>query len=207
MTGNVICYPRPHVNGASGRVLCVDLDGTLIATDLLWESFLSTLRARPWVLALAPLWLLAGRSYVKRRLARLASIDVATLPYRADVVQFVADERRRGRPVVLATASDSLLAERISQHLGFFDEVLASDGITNLKGRTKARSLVERFGRGNFDYLGDSRSDVHCWADAANAMTVGAEIPTAIGGSRYLPASKPTLIHQLVVVASVLRPH
>lgn len=155
----------------------MDLDGTLVATDLLWESLLSAVRVSPWILVAVPLWTMKGRPYLKRRLAELAEIDVATLPYRPETLALVTDAHREGRHTVLATASDLLLAERVSGHLGIFKEVLASDGIVNLKGLVKARSLVTRYGAGNFDYIGDSRADVHCWTEAADAITVGV-VPT-----------------------------
>ena len=40
--------------------LAVDLDGTLIATDLLWEGFFLLLRLNPLFLFVAPFWVLQG---------------------------------------------------------------------------------------------------------------------------------------------------
>jgi 4-hydroxybenzoate polyprenyltransferase len=189
------------------RVLCVDLDGTLIATDLLWESLLSAMRTRPWIIFAAPLWLLRGRAYLKHKLAEAASIDFANLPYRIDVVEFVAGEHRRGRRIVLATAANELLASRVSSHLGIFDEVMASDGQINLKGRTKAESLVKRFGSANFDYIGDSQSDVHCWACATDAINVGASTHSHVRHLRRLHSTEPAMRSRVAIVLSVLRPH
>ena len=63
---------EPTMDAAVKRVLCVDLDGTLVATDLLWESLLSAIRTRPWVLLQAPLWLLRARADLAR--AELAAV-------------------------------------------------------------------------------------------------------------------------------------
>ncbi len=41
--------------------LCVDLDGTLIKTDLLWESLLALLKQSPFSLFRLPFWLLKNR--------------------------------------------------------------------------------------------------------------------------------------------------
>ena len=161
------------VTNAIDRVLCIDLDGTLISTDMLWETLLSAVRIRPWLLLLAPVWLARGRPHLKRRLAEASRIDFAALPYRESVVSYAASERARGRQVVLATASDSIIADGVSRHLGVFTDVLASDGHTNLKGRAKADLLVTRFGSGNFDYVGDSHADVPCWESAADANRHG----------------------------------
>lgn len=155
------------------RVLCVDLDGTLVATDLLWESLMSALRSRPWAVLALPYWLSKGRAHLKRRLAEISAVDFASLPYKPGTLRAVGEAFRLGRHTVLATASDRILADGVSNHLGIFREVLASDGVTNLKGHTKAAILVKRYGSGNFDYIGDSPADVPCWAEAADAITVG----------------------------------
>ena len=42
--------------------LCVDLDGTLIKTDLVWESLLRLLKQNPLFIFAAPVWLLRGRA-------------------------------------------------------------------------------------------------------------------------------------------------
>jgi 4-hydroxybenzoate polyprenyltransferase/phosphoserine phosphatase len=189
------------------RVLCVDLDGTLVSTDLLWESLVSTIRRRPLALLSVPLWLVRGRAHLKQRLAETSAIDFATLPYRADVLAFVDGERRRGRQVVLATAAHESLAHGVAEHLGIFSEVIASDGVTNLKGSAKAASLTDRFGRGNFDYIGDSSADVPIWKSAGVALSA-ARNGKAHGvanvqhvGDQRAPGS------DLEVLIKALRPH
>lgn len=191
------------------RVLCVDLDGTLVSTDLLWESLLSAIRTQPWVLLAVPGWLLRGRPYLKQRLADCSRIDFSTLPYRPDTMTFVAREHRRGRRIVLATASHQTLADGVSRHLGVFSEVIASDGVRNLKGQTKASELVARFGSGNFDYIGDSRADVACWAEATDAITVGFAPANQDGHVRRLEAdpAKAKATAKLRAFVKTLRPH
>ncbi len=190
------------------RTLCVDLDGTLVATDMLGESLLSAVRMQPSVLVQVPFWLLQGRAFLKQRLAQVATIDFATLPYRFEVLSLVKAERSRGRRVVLATASDRLIAGSIATHLGLFTEVMASDGVTNLKGRAKAARLVDRFGAGNFDYIGDSRADIECWAHAADAITVGVCPSTRVPHVRRLaPDGESKSTTRLRAVVKALRVH
>ena len=117
----------PAVRSAES-VLCVDLDGTLLATDILWESVLLLLRHTPWLVLCLPLWLLRGKAYMKRRIAERVTLDVSTLPYRDEVIQFLAQEATAGRYIVLVTASDRMIAQRVATHLGLFAEVMASDG-------------------------------------------------------------------------------
>lgn len=143
--------------------LCVDLDGTLLHGNLLWECFLSLLKTQPATILLIPFWLLAGRARLKRELASRARIDVTALPYRADIVRFLEGERRAGRKVVLVTAADRDLAQRVADYTGVFDQVFGSSGGNNLKGAVKADFLRQRFGEGQFEYVGNSRADLKVW--------------------------------------------
>lgn len=152
--------------------LCVDLDGTLLNGNLLWECFLSLLKTQPATLLLIPFWLLSGRARLKQELARRARIDVAALPYREDVVRFLEEERRAGRRVVLVTAADQELAQRVADYSGIFDQVFGSSAAQNLKGAVKAAFLRERFGEGHFEYVGNSRADLKVWRVARAAYVV-----------------------------------
>lgn len=163
----------PMSTSPGERALCVDLDGTLIHSDLLWESFVAAIKQRPSTLLRLPLWLLRGRAHLKRQLAQSAALDVAVLPYREEVVSLVRGEYARGREVVLATAADASLAAAVAAHLGVFTSVLASDGRINLKGTAKATLLVNRFGAGQFDYIGDSPADVPVWNSAGTPLLAG----------------------------------
>ena len=95
-----------RTTGAVPATICVDLDGTLIATDLLWESLLEALKRHPWRLLALPLWLARGRAYLKQKLAEAGPVDPRYLPYREDVLRAIEQLRLDGAErVVLATAS------------------------------------------------------------------------------------------------------
>ncbi len=157
--------------------LVVDLDGTLLRSDLLQESALRLLHTAPLQALWMPVWLLAGKAVLKRRIAERVAIDVATLPYDERVLAWIDEERARGRRVVLCTASDSRYADAVAQHLGRFDEVIASDGQTNVSAQRKAEQLVQRYGAGGFDYAGNARDDLPVWAAARRAIVVSAPAP------------------------------
>jgi len=153
-------------------VLVVDLDGTLTPTDTLIESTLLLIKQRPLAVpGLLPA-LLGGRSSLKAYICDRVALDPANLPWRADFIAFLHAERARGRRIVLATAADRRIAERVAAHLGLFDEVLASDRDLNLKGPTKLAALRERFGE-RFVYCGDSAADLAVWEGSAGAVLVG----------------------------------
>jgi 4-hydroxybenzoate polyprenyltransferase len=154
----------------SARPLCVDMDGTLLATDLLWESLLVVLKTRPLLLLKVPFWLLKGRAFLKRQLASHVTLNPSLLPYDQPVLDFLAQEHVCGRELVLATASDRILAERVADHLGLFSAVLASDGVTNLKGSSKLDSIRRHLDGEAFDYLGNSTADLPIWRHATRAL-------------------------------------
>jgi 4-hydroxybenzoate polyprenyltransferase/phosphoserine phosphatase len=156
-------------------VLCVDLDGTLIRGNVLWECVLVLLKTHPSTLLLLPFWLLAGRASLKRHVAARTHLDPARLPYRQQVLELIQKEKATGRRIALVTAADRELAEAIASYLGLFDEVHASDGKMNLKGANKAAFLVQHFAQTGFDYVGDSAADVEVWRNARAAYVVGTE--------------------------------
>ncbi len=175
-------HGEPRVS--TQRILCVDLDGTLIRTDMLLESLCDTLRRKPLLSLAIPIWLLRGRAYLKRRLAESMQFDPASLPYHEGLLQHLRDEHQRGRKLVLATASDRVIAERIAAHLGIFSAVHGSDGGVNLKGKVKLQHLVAAYGEDSFDYAGNSPADDPLWEKSQEALVVGNVKP---GGGR-LPA-------------------
>lgn len=167
----------PTVNSPeSGAVdavpLCVDLDGTLVKSDMLMESLVAVLKRRPLLAFALPLWLARGRAALKRELARRADIDVSLLPYDGELLESLRRERFAGRRLYLATAADASIAQRIADHVGLFDGVIASDGVHNLKGEAKAAALAERFGERGFDYAGEGRFDVPVWERARRPVVV-----------------------------------
>jgi 4-hydroxybenzoate polyprenyltransferase/phosphoserine phosphatase len=150
----------------------VDLDGTLIKTDLLWESLLALLKRHPFFGFRIPLWLLKGRAYLKSEIARRVRLDVTALPYNEAVVDYLRKERQGGRELVLATASHVQLAREVAGHLGLFDGRVLGTETANLKGAAKLKALQERFGTRGYDYIGDSTADLPVWSHAHQALIV-----------------------------------
>jgi phosphoserine phosphatase len=153
--------------------LVLDLDGTLIAGDLLYKSLVSILRRNPLIVFRCAAWLLGGRAALKRQLALRSRIDFDQLELHQDVVALAIREKAAGRSVVLATAADGVLAEQLASRLGFIDRVFASDGQRNLKGSAKAELLSRLFPAG-FIYAGDSKADLAVWRRARGIILVNA---------------------------------
>lgn len=155
--------------------LCVDLDGTLVLSDMLFESLLKLVRSNPLSLLRLPLWLLRGRSVLKAEVAARATLDPADLPYDHTFVEWLAAERQSGRSLWLCTACNERTAAAVAAHFGLFDGVLASDRETNLAGERKAQRLLDQFGAGGFDYCGNERRDLAVWRHARSAIVVHAQ--------------------------------
>jgi 4-hydroxybenzoate polyprenyltransferase/phosphoserine phosphatase len=148
------------------QAIVVDLDGTLIDSDMLVENFFLFLRLYPWRVFHVLLWLLRGKAHLKRRLADAALPDVSTLPYNRGLVAWLRTQRAQGRRLVLATASDRRIAERVAAHVGLFDEVLGTDNV-NLASGAKRAVLVERYGEKGYEYVGNAAADLAVWASAS----------------------------------------
>jgi 4-hydroxybenzoate polyprenyltransferase len=161
----------PDIKTAAPIPLFIDLDGTLVKSDLLIESFLQLLRQAPWCLLLAPLWLMSGIARLKAEVAKRVVLPIERLPLQEDFVAFLRETAREGRPIYLATASTRLLAELVAERIGFFSGVLASDEKTNLKGTRKLEAIRE-MSEGPFDYAGNARSDISVWAQARKGLVV-----------------------------------
>ena len=155
--------------------LVVDLDGTLLRSDLLLESGMAFVRQHPLQLWQPLLWLQRGKAGLKAALAAATELDVRQLPYDHELLQRIEAERQRGRRIILATASHQSLAQQVADHLQLFDEVLASDGDCNLSAGRKRDLLVSRFGARGFDYAGNSKADLPVWAAAREAWVVNPE--------------------------------
>ncbi|MEC9432657.1 MAG: UbiA family prenyltransferase, partial [Pseudomonadota bacterium] len=205
----------------AGVALVIDLDGTLVPVDTLHESALGLigLGLTPFLAAAPDLARAArrGKSPLKARITDEVTIDPASLPYRAAVIELIREARARGRFVMLATASDQRVADAVAAHLGLFDAVEGSDGTTNLGGQAKADMLIARFGRHGFDYAGDAPRDLPVWAAARRVITAGAA-PGLIRQAEALPRpdAAPAALHldpaaqglgRLKPYIRALRPH
>ncbi len=152
--------------------LCVDLDGTLISSDILYESVLLLIRKNILFVFIIPFWVLKGRLHLKNKLFEYVCPNPEFLPYRTEILHFIEQEKFKGRKIILVTASLKKIAERIAEYMIIFDEVIGSDATINLVGQAKRKKLVELYGENGFDYIGDSHKDIFVWKSARNAIVV-----------------------------------
>ncbi len=176
--------------------ICVDLDGTLSKTDSLFESFFLIVRNQPQRLGEVFASLLRGKACLKAQMAYALLPTIDTLPLNEPLLAWLRHEHQAGRKLILVTAANQAIANAVAARVGCFSQVIASDATHNLKGKHKAQRLVETFGQGGFDYVGDSPSDVAVWKYARKAIVVGS--PSVLASAekvaeveKYFPRPKP----------------
>jgi 4-hydroxybenzoate polyprenyltransferase/phosphoserine phosphatase len=188
--------------------LVIDLDGTLIKGDLLWDTLFQLLREKPWCLFLLPFWLIGGKCRFKEEIARRVAFDASRIAYRPAVIERIRAEKAKGRPIVLATGSVRRFADAIAAHLGLFDKVEASADGVNLTSHHKAALLRQSYGEAGFDYIGNSRADVAIFDIARQSVVVAPDRAArqwhAEHGGELLDAGTQATWKSLV---RMLRPH
>lgn len=168
--------------------LVVDLDGTLIRTDLLVESGAAHLGATPLMAGHLLRALGRGKAALKTYVAAKVAIDATSLPYDPAVLELIEAARADGRQVYLASASHESYVKAIADHLGLFDGWFATNDDMNLASEAKADLLVQRFGEGGFDYVGNDRADLPVWSKARQAVVVRAA-PKIVRAARSVQPS------------------
>jgi len=157
------------------KPLCVDLDGTLLRTDLLVESFFLLLKRNILYIFLIPVWLLKGKAHLKQQIADRVEIDASLLPYQETFLNYLKQQHESGRKLILATASNIKFANSVAEQVAIFDAVLASDAVTNLSGRRKLAPLVSEYGEAGFSYAGNAMIDLKIWQHADEVIVVNPE--------------------------------
>lgn len=149
--------------------LCVDLDGTLINTDSLWECLLRLLLKRPWLIFIFLYVLLRhGRVGLKKKLSDYGRNQSWIPAYSQQVIAFLNKAKEKQATIYLTTAAHFDIAKKIANDIGIFQQVVATSN-TNLKGKEKSKVLVEKFGAKRFDYIGNAKSDIVVWKNARHA--------------------------------------
>ncbi|MDE1463024.1 UbiA family prenyltransferase [Spartinivicinus poritis] len=158
------------------KYIFVDLDGTLVRTDLFLESILKLIKQKPFYIFQIIFWLLQGRQVAKAKVANLVEINAENLPYTTELVDYLKTQKKQGKRLILATASNQAFANTVAKYLGIFDQVIASDNTNNLKGSNKLASIQNIVGNDNFSYAGDSLADRPIWQKADSNIFVNAPL-------------------------------
>ena len=188
--------------------LAVDLDGTLVMTDTLYEGVIDSLKARPRRVFRVRGSLEGGKAAFKRRVARQITIDPSLLPYNLDLLAYLRAAKLAGRKIGLFTAADQSIADSVAAHLGIFDVVRGSDGAVNLGGPAKVEAIRQAFGP-RFAYAGDAPVDVPIFEAAESVILVGPvdRLRTTLPPGKRVEATFPIKVDGRVWVKALRLPH
>ncbi|VAW90845.1 hypothetical protein MNBD_GAMMA21-582 [hydrothermal vent metagenome] len=156
----------------SPEVICVDLDGTLVHTDTLYELCILALKQNLLLIFALPIWLFKGKAFFKAKLSSHAEIPTETLLYNDAVIEYLKNKKADGANIYLVTASHQNVANAVAKHLGFFADQFGSTEHNNIKGKNKADFLNARFGEFGYEYIGNDDSDLNVWESSSRAVVV-----------------------------------
>jgi len=155
--------------------LLVDMDGALIATDTLYEMTLLFVKQSPLKIFMLFIWLARGKQVLKEELSERTNLNVDTLPYRQQVIDYLRSQSEQGRKIILLTGSWGDVAKRVAGRFDFISDVVATNRQQNMTGQTKAEYARRTWGEQSFDYLGNEKKDLHVWKYTRRAIVVGAQ--------------------------------
>ncbi len=150
-----------HIESIDKSVpLFVDLDGTLLKSDLLFESLFALIKLNFFNVFMLPMWLLEGKAGFKAQIAGRVTINPRLLPYNLPFLKYLRKEHESGRKLILATASNEILVHKIAEYLDIFSDVLASTSEKNLSGKVKLKEIQDYCHGEPFDYAGNDKVDL-----------------------------------------------
>jgi len=182
--------------------LCVDLDGTLIKTDSLYELFLLLFKTNPLYCLIAISWLMKSKAHFKAEITKRVQLSAESLPYNQDVIAYIKSQDPQ-RKILLVTGSNKRVADSVAEYLGLFDEVIASDENINLTGNNKRDHLAKRFADTGFEYIGNEATDMPVWKVAKKVSVVSQdntflkEVTSTFDNVEVFALEKPSLKNYL----------
>jgi 4-hydroxybenzoate polyprenyltransferase len=166
-----------NLNKSTKRNLVVDLDGTLVLTDMLFESLILFIKFRSYRILFLLMHLLRGKVEFKNFISNEIEglLNVKSLPYNQKLIKWIYDQKKNGAKVFLATATHESIAKKIGLHLKLFDGIFATKNI-NLKGLVKKDCLISAFGKKGYEYVGNAKSDLPVWESSSICYIVAPEL-------------------------------
>lgn len=169
--------------------LCVDPDGTLIKTNILTEAFFALLRRNILFAFITPLWLLKGKSYFIHQITNRVDLDIHLLPYNRKFIDYLQEQYKEGRCMILITNLNDKYARQIAEYMGFFDRILTSND------HGKLEQLRNSFGVKGFDYTGNIHNNTEIWQHAREVIPVNPK--SYARSTTHLTTKKVTSINQI----------
>jgi 4-hydroxybenzoate polyprenyltransferase/phosphoserine phosphatase len=162
----------PAVPAGSTNSIAVDLDNSLLGVDTLHEGLVQLLSRQPWLVFVLLLMVFRGKAALKDFVQKHAPVDVAELPVRNELLDYLREQKRLGRSIGLFSAAHQEVVDACSSRFGIFDVAVGTTGRVNLAGQEKLDSIKQHFGC-DFVYAGDSAADLPIWREAKAAIYLG----------------------------------
>jgi len=150
--------------------LYVDLDGTLIKTDILYESVLMLLKNNILYLFVLPFWWFKGKSILKYNVSKLVDINPKILPYNKAFLDYLKQQHQQGRKLILTTATTEKYAKAIADYLDIFTQTIASSVDKNISGAVKLNAISSHSDK--FIYAGNAVIDLKVFPYAQESIIV-----------------------------------
>ena len=188
--------------------LVVDLDGTIIKTDLLLEGLVDVCVRKPYlVFGMLAATMRQGRIGLKRFLVEHSRIAIDALPLVPATTDLIREAQIGGQAVLLVSGAHAEYVERFGERLSV-DEMAGTDDSTNLVGSAKLGWLRDRIAE--FDYIGNSSVDIPLFAAARRAYLVNAS-PITISRVRRVKPDVLVLDRRALIpwrgLVRAMRPH
>ncbi len=166
----------------------VDLDGTLICTDTLFELFVRILKHRP--LSLLSLPFCGGIAALKHKMTALGARYLNHVPVNEKLLDYLREKKALGHRIFVITACEESLAKKIvataetQGAIALFDGVFGTKGSLNLKGTAKTDFIEKTLGFQHYEYAGNARCDMPVWERSSKAIVVNAPAALARRATR-----------------------
>ena len=180
------------------KILAVDLDNTLIKTDMSFETLVFVIKNNPLlILKVLYIFILKGKSFAKKYLFENSNIDINDFKINPDIIDFIKKNKKKYIKVILISGSRHEIVRKFYDHTDIFDEYHGSDDNINLVGANKINFINSNYNKITFDYIGDSKKDIPIWKHCGHALIVSSDsllsklrdtnIPVEIISQNYEP--------------------
>ena len=146
---------------SSPHSLVVDIDGTLSRRDIFLSMLVSiALRSPRELLNCVRIISTRGVPALKTYLASSQTFSWESIPKNEGLIDYLEKQSVKGKKIFLSSGAAEKHVETVAKNLSFVSGYWGTTTIFNNTGIKKGELLAANLGIGEFDYIGDSRSDL-----------------------------------------------
>jgi hypothetical protein len=154
-------------------VLAVDLDHTLIKTDMILVGIKYLILHKIYLLpVLAFILFTRGKPSAKKYLYDNTEVSIKELPFNDSVIDFINENCKKYTHIILISGSYYKYVNSIADYLKIFDSSIGTSITINMISSNKTNYLKNNFDNFVFDYIGDSKKDIPIWEESRKAFVV-----------------------------------